>query len=268
MPVLFIHGNSSSCEVFQQQYGTHFAKTHRVIAIDLPGHGRSDDASEPRQAYTIPGYATTLIEVLRSLNISRAALLGWSLGGHIGLEMIGQGFDAAGIMIVGTPPVRRGIFGMVRGFQTQLDLLLATKAVLRPQEIERFARICVGEKHAAQFHDTIARTDRRARPILGRGMMSGIGCDQRWIVENLPTPVAVVNGSHEPFARLDYVTSLSYQALWDNRCHIIEGAGHAPFLEAPEQFNPLLSQFLEDISLNGSLNGASGSNQSRLRVVA
>jgi pimeloyl-ACP methyl ester carboxylesterase len=58
----------------------------------------------------------------------------------------------------------------------------------------------------------------------------------------------VVNGSHEPFTRLDYLSSLGYQNLWGGRCHIIEGAGHAPFLETPEPFNRLLSSFLNDMT--------------------
>lgn len=249
-PVVFIHGNSTCRDVFRHQFETTLATTQRIIAIDLPGHGESDDALDPRQAYTIPGYAATLIEALRSLSVTRAALVGWSLGGHISLEMIGQGFEAAGAMIVGAPPVKPGILGMIRGFQLQLDLLLATKRTLNAREISRFTRVCVGEKHAAQLHDTIARTDRRARQILGRGLRAGLGVDQRWIVENLPTPIAVVNGSEEPFARLDYVAGISYAALWDHRCHVFDGVGHAPFLEAPERFNPLLLRFLSDIDFS------------------
>lgn len=252
MPVLFIHGNSSCSTVFERQFSSELAKNYRFIAADLLGHGQSDNAREPRQSYTIPGHAAALIEALHSLSIRRAAIFGWSLGGHIGLEMIGQGFDAAGIVLVGTPPIRRGVLAMVRGFQTQLDLLLATKGVLRRKEIERFARISVGETHAPRFYDTIARTDRQARPILARGMMTSIGVDQRWIVENLAMPVAIVNGSREPFARLDYLASLAYQNLWIGRCHVIEGAGHAPFLEMPELFNSLFSNFLRDVSIDAT----------------
>jgi pimeloyl-ACP methyl ester carboxylesterase len=252
MPVLFIHGNSSCSAVFERQFSTDLAKTYRFIAADLLGHGQSDNAREPRQSYSIPGHAALLIEALRALNIRRAALFGWSLGGHIGLEMIGQGFDAAGIVLVGTPPIGRGILAMMRGFQTQLDLLLATKSVLRRKEIERFARISVGETHAPCFYDAIARTDRQARPILARGMMTGIGVDQRWIVENVAVPVAVVNGSREPFARLDYLAGLAYQNLWTGRCHVIEGASHAPFLEMPERFDPLFSSFLRDVSIEAT----------------
>lgn len=89
-PVVFIHGNSTCRDVFRHQFETTTLATARhIIAIDLLGHGQSDDALDPQKAYTIPGYATTLIEALRSLNITRAALVGWSLGGHVSLEMIG-----------------------------------------------------------------------------------------------------------------------------------------------------------------------------------
>jgi len=248
MPVLLVHGNSSSREVFQRQFESNLADDYRLITLDLLGHGQSDNARDPKLAYTVSGYAATAIEVLQKLGIPHAALLGWSLGGHIALELLGQGYGAAGVMIVGTPPVSRGFFGMMRGFQSQFDLLLAAKSILRPQEIERFAAICVGKDHAPHCHAAIARTDPRARPILARGMMTGIGCDQRWIVETLPVPIAVVNGEKEPFARLDYLEGIAYANLWEGRCHVIEGAGHAPFLEQPEQFNAVFRRFLEEVS--------------------
>lgn len=232
-PVVFIHGNSTCRDVFRHQFETTLATTQRIIAIDLPGHGQSDDALDPQKAYTIPGYAATLIEALRSLNVTRAALVGWSLGGHISLEMIGQEFDAAGAMIIGAPPIKRGILGMVRGFQAQLDLLLATKSALNARDISRFARACAGEKHAARLHDMIARTDRRARQILGRGLRSGLGVDQRWVVENLSTPIAVVNGSEEPFAR-----STMWQASLMPRFGIIAATSSTASATLPSSKRP------------------------------
>jgi pimeloyl-ACP methyl ester carboxylesterase len=247
-PVLFIHGNSSCKEVFHWQFEGELARTFRLIALDLPGHGRSVNAREPKRAYTVPGYADVVIQLLHALKIDRAILLGWSLGGHIGLEMLGQGYNAAGLMIIGAPPVSRGIFGMMRGFQSQFDLFLATKSRLTPTEIERFANICLGNASNSMFRDMIARTDPRARPILARSMVMGTGADQRWIAEHSPVPIAVLNGSREPFARLDYVAGLDYGNLWDGRCHVIEGAGHAPFIEAPASFDLVLRRFIDDVS--------------------
>ncbi|RLA00888.1 MAG: alpha/beta hydrolase, partial [Gammaproteobacteria bacterium] len=47
--LLFIHGNSSSKSVFSKQLSSDLAKKYRLIALDLPGHGDSDNALNPQQ---------------------------------------------------------------------------------------------------------------------------------------------------------------------------------------------------------------------------
>ena len=47
LPVLFIHGNSSCSAVFDAQLSSPLAAEHRLIAIDLSGHGESSDALDP-----------------------------------------------------------------------------------------------------------------------------------------------------------------------------------------------------------------------------
>ncbi len=89
-PVLLIHGNSSCKEVFRDQLEGEIGRQYRLIAMALPGHGGSEDARNPEAAYNIPGYADTAGDVLASLGIGSAAVMGWSLGGHIGIDMIGR----------------------------------------------------------------------------------------------------------------------------------------------------------------------------------
>ena len=51
-PVVFIHGNSTCRDVFRHQFETTWATTQHIIAIDLLGHGQSDDALEHRDKLT------------------------------------------------------------------------------------------------------------------------------------------------------------------------------------------------------------------------
>ncbi len=256
-PVLFLHGNSSSSAVFARQFESELASRYRLIALDLPGHGASEDADDPKAAYTIPGFANTVAEVLDALAIDHVAIIGWSLGGHIGIELLERDARIAGLMIMGTPPISRGIFGILRGFQPQFDLTLTTKGRLTRREMDRLARLCFGDAPPQELRDAIARTDWRMRKILGHGLMMGAGVDQKKAVEHSPVPLAVVNGEREPFARLEYLAGLDYANLWDGQCHIVPGAGHAPFLEAPEQFNGLLGRFIDDAAAFAVINQTS-----------
>lgn len=247
MPVLLIHGSGASKDVFSAQFSHPMAERLRLIALDLPGHGASSDAADPKTAYTLRGFADTVGEVIDQLGISHAAVFGWSLGGHIGIELLNGHPAVAGLMLTGAPPVASGMLAMLRGFHTGWDILLTSKENFTPRDVERFARLCYGDSVEPRFLEAIRRADGRVRSTVFKGLMRGEGADQRRVVETTSVPIAIVNGAHEPFARLGYVNSLNYRQLWQDRCLVIAGAGHAPFLEQPEIFNPMLEQFVEDV---------------------
>src|SRR5271155_2608648 len=83
---VLIHGNSSSSRAFSRQLDGPVGKRLRLVAVDLPGHGASDDAKDP-SAYSLPGHARAVRSVVETLGLDDARLVGWSLGGHIALEM-------------------------------------------------------------------------------------------------------------------------------------------------------------------------------------
>lgn len=245
-PVLLLHGSGSSKNVFARQFVSSLAENFRLIAIDLPGHGHSGDARDATAAYTIQGFAECVSDVLDELRLKRLAILGWSLGGHVGIELLSRHPAVSGLMIVGAPPVSPGPLGMLRAFQTNWDLLLASKETFSQRDVLRFNDLCFGGKGTAAQLADIRRADGRVRPIFVRSMMTGQGCDQRKTVEQSQVPIAIVNGDSEPFTRLSYVHALHYSNLWTDRCHIIPNAGHAPFWDQSDHFNSLLRHFVED----------------------
>lgn len=93
--LLLIHGNSSCREVFRHQLQGRICDSHRLVAFDLPGHGESSDAPDPLRSYTRSGLA-------------EAVVLGWSLGGHVGIEMTARFPGLRGLMVIGAPPAAFG----------------------------------------------------------------------------------------------------------------------------------------------------------------
>lgn len=133
--IMFLHSNSTSSQLFRDW---HFppastgddaenvtgqkvtaspqpplCATHRLIAFDLPGHGDSPNAPLPAPHYSVPSYAQAALAILNYLEITQVILLGGSLGGHVGVELIpllnppgvpkGQR-RLLGLCISGTPP--------------------------------------------------------------------------------------------------------------------------------------------------------------------
>lgn len=245
LPVLFVHGNSSCRGVFRNQMQGRLAQHYRLIAFDLPGHGESGDAPDPARSYTMPAYAAAAVAVLGELGIGEAAVLGWSLGGHIGIEMIPRFPGLKGLMITGTPPVN--IADAAAGFIPSPHMGLAGQQDFTEADVDAYAHATCGKPFEPFLRAAVARTDGRARKTMFESFVAGQGIDQRHLVETSPVPLAVVNGNGEPFVNLDYVDGLSYANLWEGRCHRLPGLGHAPFWEAPDVFDPILERFLRDV---------------------
>ncbi|TGT59761.1 alpha/beta fold hydrolase, partial [bacterium M00.F.Ca.ET.159.01.1.1] len=100
-----------------------------LIAPDLPGHGASGDAIDPDRSYSMEGYADAMTEVLGLLGVGQAIVFGWSLGGHVAIELASFHPAVHGLMLTGAPPVSKGFFGMLRGFHANWDMLLASKKI-------------------------------------------------------------------------------------------------------------------------------------------
>ncbi len=246
LPILMIHGNSSCRGVFYSQINGSLAENHRLIAFDLPGHGQSSDAPHPMRSYTRPGFADAATEVLEILGIRDVVLFGWSLGGHIALQMVPRLPCLRGVMICGTPPVGRS--NMAEGFNPSSHMKLAGKLRMTPSDVEDFGSAIFGTRFAPFLRQAIERADGMARKTMFEAARAGAGVDQRWVVENIAVPLAVVNGSEDPFVDLDYLEGLNYANLWEGRCHRLFGLAHAPFWEAPRIFNPVLERFLHDVA--------------------
>ena len=138
--VLLIHGNSACKEIFQHQMAAPLTDQYRMIAVDLPGHGGTDpDANpdfDPHKTYTMKGYAGVMGEVLGDLGITEAAVLGWSLGGHVALEMVPQFAGVKGVLITGTPPLSHDPEEAATAFLPHPHMALTGKEVLDEREIE------------------------------------------------------------------------------------------------------------------------------------
>jgi pimeloyl-ACP methyl ester carboxylesterase len=247
--LLLLHGNSFSSKIWRHVLSSPITKSHLVIAFDLPGHGDSTNAPDPEKSYSMPAYAAAAIEILNHLHVSQVVVLGWSLGGHVGIEMIPRFPGLKGVMIVGTPPVGYGEIdagftfgpaGWRRSFPARDDF--------SEGDVTEYAHICADPPYEEWMREAVARTDPRARKLMFEGFARGEVLDQRKVVGESDVPVAVVNGADEPFVSLKFVREVKYKNLWRGECFELEGLKHAPFWAKPDEFGTILEEFVTDVS--------------------
>jgi pimeloyl-ACP methyl ester carboxylesterase len=82
-PLVFVHGWCCSRVHWREQV-PHFAKKHRVIALDQRGHGESD---KPDQDYGIPGFVDDLALLIDEVGLRKPVIVGHSMGGAIAMNL-------------------------------------------------------------------------------------------------------------------------------------------------------------------------------------
>jgi pimeloyl-ACP methyl ester carboxylesterase len=247
---VLIHGNSSSSRAYSRQLDGPLGERFRLVAVDLPGYGASDNARDP-SAYSLPGHARAVRAAADALGLTEARFVGWSLGGHVALEMAPDLPNARGFVIFGAPPI--GFPPPPRGEAFHPNPAMA---MVLAERIDRGqAGVLVASMFKPGFTDVppffvedALRADGRARKLLGASLASGGFRDEVAVVRDLKAPLAVLHGAEEQLVNGAYFASLTMPTLWRGAVQTIPRAGHALQWETPEAFDALLAAFIAETS--------------------
>lgn len=95
--IILVHGWSNTKSIWKTQV-SHFSKKYQVIAVDLPGFGKSGNN---RSKWTIASYGEDISSIIQQLNLKKVVLVGFSLGAPIVIEAANKVPDhVIGIVLV------------------------------------------------------------------------------------------------------------------------------------------------------------------------
>ncbi len=250
-PIVCIHGNSCSSEVFKKQIAA-FRDRYRMIAIDLPGHGRSSIPYDPDMTYTIPGYAALIHEVVDSLELGPFAIVGFSLGGNIALQWTELFNDPIqGIMIISSAPMKYSEESRL-AYPPYAGGYSAFPGQLTEAQAKQYTSVCgfhIEDPSVYFMVEDAMKTDGKSREKMVASVLAGRGVNETKIVSGLNIPLAVVVGSNDSALGLEYIRQLNYRHLWRKKVQCIEDAQHAIPIQQSEELHTLLKAFLEEIQV-------------------
>ena len=248
-PLVFVHGFSGAGEHWQPQFD-HFARTHRVVSLDLRGHGATPRGTEPLSIETL---AADVAALLDELDLSGAVLAGHSMGCRVVLEARRHAPDRVAAMVL-VDGSNIGI-GDKEGAQRRLDQDIATNGY------EKFARKLFGDMFFAG-HDPDLRK-RLLKRALELPAEIGQPLFRSFIGHDADRALAVMRGSDIPVLVLQSTAlgvdrvrkplgegdTSPYVELVLANCRraeyaVIPGVGHFTQLEAPAAVNARIEAFL------------------------
>jgi pimeloyl-ACP methyl ester carboxylesterase len=252
--LVFVHGLGGSWQNWLENIPA-FARSHRVIALDLPGFGESE---LPAEDISISGYGRTVDALLDGLGIERAAIVGNSMGGFIGAEV-------------------------AMSYGTRVDkLVLVSAAGLSIEHQQRDPLVVLGRVSGAYGSWLTAGVVKRSRQLARRpGLRRGL----LWLVVAHPEKISgpmtyeLVRGAGKPgfLPALDALTSYPIRdrlpgirsptlIVWGTKDMLVPvrdaaeferlipnarkdvwpDTGHLPMVERPARFNAALAEFLSE----------------------
>lgn len=230
--LLLTHGYSATLRMWEPQVVA-LANRFRVIRWDMRGHGASDSPEDP-SAYTHAATVADMAAVLDVAGVDRAAIGGLSLGGYMSLEFhLAYPQRVRALVLCDTGP----------GYKKE-DARESwnryAESFARKYDERGLEALGAGAELRSARHRSAAGLAHAARGIL-------VQRDAR-VIESLPAirvPTLLVVGSEDK----PFITGMRYMAdkIPGSVHAVIDGAGHAPNLDKPAEFNDVLARFLEGL---------------------
>jgi 3-oxoadipate enol-lactonase len=239
--VLMLHGIGGGHLAFAPQVETLASSGYRAVAWDMPGYGHS----APIEPYTFKGLAESCVRLIEAFQCGDVTLVGHSMGGMVAQEVMARRPELVNkLVLCGTSPS----FGKpdgdwqreyVASRTAQLDAgktMSDLAELLVPQMVGpgslpegvRLATHCMSQVPASTY--------RRALEAL-------VTFDRRVNLPRISVPTLVVAGEHDRNAPPAVMKKMA-DAIPRSTYIELRGIGHLQNLEAPEEFDGLLLNFL------------------------
>jgi len=233
-PLIMIHGLCSNLKHWDPQ-ARKFGRSHKILRVDLRGHGASD---APKSGYSIRQMADDVAALARSRRIRNAVVMGHSMGGAVALEFARRNPDVAKALVMLDAPT--GLGGMSAADAKQSPLVAALGGPGWPAPAEQFyARFFTNardKKLAAKVCKDAGRTPQHGAVGATQALLTYKMTPAAKAVKQPTLFVAAAQGN----ARWDTLRELMPQVQFAR----VVGAGHFLQLEAPDQTNAMIEEFL------------------------
>ena len=255
---VLIHGLAASWD-----YWTHtipvLAETHRVIAVDLPGFGRSENP----EAHGIGDQLPMLPAFLDAIEVDGCDVAGHSMGTLVACELAARYPERVDRLVLSGGPITSVVDLFNKPLRTLFTnpkvatfLMEALTAGVRPPEFLRrlilttrwarwiAIRAYVPHPAAISVQDLAGVLAAAGAPAVLPTLRQGFGYDLRPALAAVRQPTVIINGELDTICPSADAHAFAASNTAVRDVHLIPGVGHWPMIEAPADFNDRLVRFL------------------------
>jgi pimeloyl-ACP methyl ester carboxylesterase len=235
--IVFVHGFGCDVNSWSEQF-THFSEKAKTVFIDLPGYGMSD---KPHTEYTLNLFADAVKAVMDEENISRAVLVGHSLGTPVCRQLAFSHPNLVSEIV--------DVDGVYCFYPADSAMLSAYKTFAESfnndsvkQTIEGFVKSLCTPLTPRSVRDYAMKTMPLTPRYIAYSTMKNLIEEKYWMNGKISVPVLVIASKNSQIPP-DYKQIM--KGLYTNmEYHELDSIGHFIMMEKPRMFNNLLDEFI------------------------
>jgi non-heme chloroperoxidase len=247
-PIVFIHGFSQSWRAWSRQLGSELADRHRLVALDVRGHGLSD---KPREGYDDSRlWAEDVHAVIRNLELDHPVLCGWSYGPLVILDYIrhyGQD-EIAGANFVGGVTKLGGedaLSVLDGGFLSLIPGFFSADAEESVRSLASLLNLCFTRDLSIDDYYLMLGCSVSVPPYVRRALFSRL-LDNDDLLPRLVKPVLIAHGARDAVVK-PAVIEQQMARIPHTEVRLLAEAGHACFWDDAQTYNRYLRDFVDGL---------------------
>jgi len=247
-PIVFLHGASQCHLQWERQLNSSLADAHRLVALDMRGHGVSD---KPRDAYGDSRlWADDVNAVIQDLNLDHPVLSGWSYGPLVFLDYIRHyGEDQlGGLHFVGAVTKlgsEEAMSVLTPEFLSVVPKFLCTDAETTVQGLEGLLALCFARKPSACELYLMLGYNVSVPPYVRQGLFSRAFHNDD-LLPKIRKPVLITHGAKDAIVSPSVIDQHRH-AMPHAQIQLMADVGHAAFWEDAGRFNERLRVFCQNL---------------------
>jgi len=236
-PIVLLHPAGLD-HTFWHEVTEHLATRHRVIAVDLPGHGQSSPCAD---FITLAGVADDVATLMNALALGPAAVVGCSFGAMIAQYLTGAGKAPVCALVLSSTTSSFSFAGRLLICRRSSEATAGMHAV-RDATLGRWTRPAWRRAHPQRFAQLAYLLDHMRRMNFANTWSALVGHETSAMLNRLQQPSLVVTGGADvltpPATGQILCRELPYATL-----RIVPGAGHLVPYEIPQEFAAMVLAF-------------------------
>ncbi|MBK8366306.1 MAG: alpha/beta hydrolase [Bacteroidetes bacterium] len=242
--IIFIHGNSQSSDYWKYLLESTLKDNYSLVALDLPGCGKSFKSETPDKDYSIRGLSKNVKEFISKFDSKEYVVVAFSLAANVIGEIAQELNNCKGILLLSPTIIGFSLTpaDILKPNPNLVPLFTATTTEEQLNTLTEELGYKLPSSIKKEIKTIYNNVDPNFRTSMAASIALGDYSDELQNVQNSHLPIAVVFGEEDKLCFNDYIDK-TLLTQWRGKSILVPNSGHCVMLDQPYELIKIVNEF-------------------------